>query len=61
MVDINIPARLEAISGLAKIAGARCSLEGDEIIRWTKGDKPTEEEIQSQMDSDAYAAIRINC
>ena len=60
MVDINITARLEAISGLAKIAGARFSLEGDEITRWTKGDKPTEEEIQSKMDSVAYARNRAS-
>jgi hypothetical protein len=58
MVDINISARVEAISGLAKIADAQFTVENGEITRWTKGDKPTEEEIQSQMDSVAYARNR---
>ena len=58
MVDMNIPPRLEAISGLAKISDARFTLEDGEIIRWTKGDKPTEEEIQSKMDSVAYIRNR---
>jgi hypothetical protein len=58
VIDINIPARLDAISELAKIAGAKFTLESDEITRWTKGDKPTEAEIQSKMDSVAYARNR---
>jgi hypothetical protein len=58
MVDMNIPARLEAISGLAKITDARFTLEDGEITRWTKGDKPTEEEIQTKMDSVAYIRNR---
>ena len=58
MVDLNLTPRLEALSRLAEIAGANFTLRGDEIIRWTKGDKPTEEEIQSKMDSVAYARNR---
>ena len=58
MVDLTIPPRLEAISKLAKVTGATFTLRNDEIVRWTKGDKPTEEDIQSQMDSDAYARNR---
>ncbi len=58
MVDINISARVEAISGLATIADTQFTIENGEITRWTKGDKPTEEEIQSQMDSVAYARNR---
>ena len=44
MIDINIPERLEAISELAKKAGAKFTISNDEITRWTKGTKPTEEE-----------------
>jgi len=58
MVDINISARVEAISGLATIADAEFTLENGEITRWTKGDEPTEEEIQSKIDSVAYARNR---
>ena len=58
MIDIRIPARLEAIAKLAKLTDSGFSLENGEIVRWTKGDKPTDEEIQSQMDSDAYARAR---
>ena len=54
MADINFSARLEAISELATIADAEFTVENGEITRWTKGDKPTEEEIQSRMDSTAY-------
>ena len=60
MVDINISARVEAISGLATIAAAEFTVENGEITRWTKGDKPTEEEIQSKMDSVAYARNRAS-
>ena len=60
MVDINLNlnARLEAISGIAKITGSSFSLDNGEISIWSKGDKPTEEEIQSKMDSVAYARNR---
>ena len=54
MADINFSARLEAISELAKIADADFTAENGEITRWTKGDKPTEEEIQTKLDSTAY-------
>ena len=58
MVDLNLTPRLEAISKLAKKAGAKLSLENGEIVRWTKGDKPTEEAIQSEIDAVAYARNR---
>jgi hypothetical protein len=58
MADINFSARLEAISELAKIADADFTAENGEITRWTKGDKPTEEEIQTKLDSTAYARNR---
>lgn len=58
MIDINIPERLEAISELAKKAGANFTISNDEITRWTKGTKPTEEEIQTQIDTVAYARKR---
>jgi len=58
MVDINIDPRLEAISELAKLVNANFKLRDGELIEWSKGDKPTEEEIQSKMDSVAYARNR---
>jgi len=58
MVDLNLSARTEAISKLAKKAGAKLSLENGEIVRWTKGDKPTEEAIQSEIDAVSYARAR---
>ena len=58
MVDLNLNPRLEAIHKLAEIAGAGFTLRNNEITRWSKGDKPTEEEIESVMDSVAYARNR---
>ena len=49
MADINFSARLEAISELAKIADADFTAENGEITRWTKGDKPTEEEVNAGL------------
>ena len=49
MVDLNLSARLEAISKLAEKAGASFKLQGDEIVEWSKGeyiDYPEEEKKQ---------------
>lgn len=58
MVDLNLSARLEAISKLAETAGASFKLQGDEIVEWSKGEKPTEAEIQTEIDAVAYARAR---
>ena len=59
MVDININARLEAISEIANLVNADFKLRDGEIIEWSVGDKPTEEEIQSKINSVAYARNRL--
>ena len=56
MVDLNLEARYEAILQLADGVGFTIS-EGN-IIKMDKGEKPTEEEIQSKMDALAYARNR---
>ena len=58
MVDLHLTPRLEALSRLAEIAGATFTLRDEEILRWTKGEKPTEEEIQSKISSISYARNR---
>jgi hypothetical protein len=58
IVNLKLSPKLEAIGKIAQTKGAGFSLNGDEIISWTKGDKPTEEEIQSKIDSVAYARNR---
>ena len=59
MVNININARLEAISKIANLVNADFKLRNGEIIEWSVGDKPTEEEIQSKINSVAYARNRL--
>jgi len=58
MVNININARLEAISEIANLINADFKLSDGEIIEWSKGNKPTEEEIQSKINSNQYQRDR---
>ena len=58
MVNINIDARLEAISEIANLVNADFKLRDGKIIEWSKGNKPTEEEIQSKIDSKKYQRNR---
>ena len=60
MVNINIDARLEAISEIANLVNADFKLRDGEIIEWSKGNKPTEEEIQSKIDSKKYQRNRAS-
>tara|TARA_A100001011_G_scaffold309280_1_gene325299 strand:- start:381 stop:671 length:291 start_codon:yes stop_codon:yes gene_type:complete len=59
MANLNISARLEAISEIANRDNVDFKLRDDEIIEWSVGDKPTEEEIQSKINSVAYARNRL--
>tara|TARA_B100001029_G_C14967385_1_gene398119 strand:+ start:209 stop:526 length:318 start_codon:yes stop_codon:yes gene_type:complete len=58
MVDINIDARLEAISEIANLVNADFKLRDGKIIEWSKGNKPTEEEIQSKINFNQYQRDR---
>jgi len=55
---INIHARLEAISEIANLVSADFKLRDGKIIEWSKGNPPTEEEIQSKIDSKQYQSDR---
>ena len=58
MANLNISARLEAISEIANLVNADFKLRDGKIIEWSKGNKPTEEEIQSKIDSKKYQRNR---
>ena len=58
MVEIDLNERLDAIIQLAQIADVDYKVEDGEITIWSKGNKPTEEEIQSKIDSVAYIRNR---
>jgi len=49
MLDINLSTRINAISQLAQIAGCDYGAYNGKITSWTKGDKPTEAEIATEM------------
>ena len=49
MVNINIDARLEAISEIANLVNADFKLRDGKIIEWSEGNPPTEEEIQTKL------------
>ena len=49
MFDVNLSTRINAISQLTQIAGCDYGAYNGEITSWTKGDKPTESEIQTEM------------
>ena len=57
IIDIN--ARLEVISEIANLVNADFKLRDGKIIEWSKGNPPTEEEIQSKIDSKQYQSDRV--
>jgi hypothetical protein len=49
MLDVNLSTRINAISQLAQNAGCDYGAYNGEITTWTKGDKPTEAEIDAEI------------
>ena len=58
MIKINTKETLEAVDAIAEEQGAEWSMRNGEITEWTKGNKPTDEEIQAKMDSQAADYIK---
>ena len=58
MIKINTKETMEAVDAIAEEQGAEWSMRNGEITEWTKGNKPTDEEIQAKMDSQAADYIK---